>query len=197
KSFFHELMEKFAQFRIRYDRANAGAQTCRRTGHRREKYEFLPELTRYVGRQIDIELGGLAGIDERGEFWVRLFVGTAETHGRELAGVLDHTRRSDDGGDVSRTAEHVVAAELRRKPIDVVDAILESNEPAVRAEQRPRCFSRRFGIPQFHGEQHDIDRSYRRWIVGDVRLRQMQIAVNAFDLETVPGNRIAMSAARN
>src|SRR5262249_29896084 len=36
-----------------------------------------------------------------------------------------------------------------------------------------------------------------RGIVGDVRFRQMQIAVNAFDLEPVFCNRLTMGAARD
>ena len=53
------------------------------------------------------------------------------------------------------------------------------------------------GIPQLHCEQHNVDRPDLRRVIGDVRLGQMQIAMNAFYLETVLRDRIAMCPARD
>ena len=49
----------------------------------------------------------------------------------------------------------------------------------------------------FHREQHDIDRANFGGIIGDVRLRQMKIALHALDLEAVLGDRVTVGAARD
>ena len=114
---------------------------------------------------------------------------------RELAGVLDHARGRDGGGDIGGAANDAFRAQHAGKPLDTVDAVLKCNEAAVRPEQRARGCCRRFGIPQLDREQHDVDWPDLGRIIGDVRLRQMQIAVHALDHEAVFLDRVAMSAA--
>ena len=59
------------------------------------------------------------------------------------------------------------------------------------------CVGRLLGVPQLDREQHDVDRADRGRIVGDIRLRQMQVAVHAFDLQPVLRDGVAMGAARD
>ena len=64
-------------------------------------------------------------------------------------------------------------------------------------EQRARGGSRGFGVPELYREQHDIDRANLGGVIGDVRLRQMKIAVHALDLQAVLLDRVAVGAARD
>ena len=59
------------------------------------------------------------------------------------------------------------------------------------------AFAADFGVPKLDREQHDVDRTDFRRIIGDVGFWQMQIAVHALNLEAVPGNGVTVGAAGN
>ena len=58
-------------------------------------------------------------------------------------------------------------------------------------------FNSCFGIPSRRKHEHDIDRTDLLRIVGGVDLRQVQVAVHAFDLQPVLAERIEAGAARD
>ena len=104
---------------------------------------------------------------------------------------------ADHGGDIGRAADGLLGAEDRRHALDAVDAVLQGDDAGVGADQRPRQFGGLFGVPQLDREQHDVDRADVFGIVGDVRLRQVQVAVHALDLEAVLLDGFEMGAARD
>ena len=58
-------------------------------------------------------------------------------------------------------------------------------------------FGRGLGVPELDREQHDVDRADLFRIGRGVDLRQMQVAVHAFDLEPVLAQRVEVGAARD
>ena len=53
------------------------------------------------------------------------------------------------------------------------------------------------GVVQLHGEEHDVDRSDRRRIVGRVDVGQVQIAFEAANRQATGAQRVEVSAARD
>src|SRR5262249_34701849 len=118
-----------------------------RARHGGEENEFLPQLAFDVGGKPDVDLGALAGFNKCVELFVGALVRTPETHRRELAGLLDHAWRCNDGSDIGSATDRSLGSENAGNAFDTVDAILKRDQATVGTEQRACGSGRRFGVP--------------------------------------------------
>ena len=128
---------------------------------------------------------------------VGLAVHAADPHRRELRGVAHHAGPAEHRGDIGGAGAGLLLAEDRRDALVAVDAVLQGDDAGVRADQGLGQLGRGLGVPELDREQHDIDRADLLGIGRGVDLRQMQVAVHAFDLEPVLAERVEVGAARD
>ena len=197
EALFHQLAVERARVGIGQHLADRLAHHAVHAGHRRQEDELLPALAVHVVLRLDVDVGGLGGLDERREPGVGFAVHAADPHRRELRGVPHHAGPAEHGRDIGGAGAGRVLAEDRRDALVAVDAVLQGDDAGVRADQRLGQLGRGLGVPQLDREQHDIDRADLLRIGRGVDLRQVQVAVHAFDLQPVLAQRVEVGAARD
>jgi len=80
--------------------------------------------------------------------------------------VLDHARAHQLGVDHDHAAHGVVLAVEARHDGRRVDAVLETHNGGVGAEQGPERLHRHLDVVELDPQQHDVDRAYGGGVVG-------------------------------
>ena len=163
-----------------------------------EEDELVPAVALDVVGLLDVDAGGLGGVDEGRELGVRLAVMGAADDLLELARLLDDAGLVDDGDDIGDAGDGALGADDGRDALVAVDAVLQGDDAGVGAEQRLHLLGGLFGVPQLDREQHHVDRADLGRIVGGVDLGEMQVAVmRAVDRQAVLLDGCEMGAARD
>ncbi len=103
--------------------------------------------------------------------------------------VPDVSRRDDVAHDSAKAAKDVLAAKGAGEMVGRFHAVLQRDCDGVLANQRPGLLRSLGNLPRFSGEDHRIDRSDARWIVGGRRIIDDEVAVDAVDAQSTRAQR--------
>src|SRR5579859_46886 len=163
--------------------------------YRHQKHVLFPERAADVVANLGVDAAGTRGVEQRLRPRRLAAVVFAEHHALERAGLHDDAGAADRGCHVGGAAHHRAGAENSAQHVVLLHAVLQRDDAGVRPHDRLERLRRAFGVPQFDGEQHDVDRADLLRIVGDVDLGQADRIVRALDREAVLAHGCKMRAA--
>src|SRR6185437_8003915 len=121
-----------------------------------QKHEFLPYLAADVGREFGVDAALQAGLQKCLAARRTASVELAEYQPLHRAGLADHTRAADRGCDVADATHDLLWIVMLAQIVVLEHAVLERDDRGVRSHHWPDLLQHRFGVPQFHGEQHEV-----------------------------------------
>ena len=114
---------------------------------RGQEDEFVPAVALYVVGEVDVDAGGLGGVDEGGKLGVGPAVMGAADDLLELARLLDDAGLVDDADDIGDAGNGVFGADDGRDALVAVDAVLQGDDAGVGADAAASSARRPFRCP--------------------------------------------------
>jgi hypothetical protein len=96
--------------------------------------------------------------------------------------VSHDTRRHAGDEDVTDAVQCVRFAQRRRQTIRSLDAVEQRDNAGLRSDEWTHEIDRFIELPGFGGDQHHVNRTRLRWIVGRLDRRNMSVTDDALDL---------------
>ena len=195
KGFAQAIAQHGARRDVRPDPADRQAHQRGQAGEGRKERHLVPDVAPDVLADPVIDAGRSQGGGQaptRFDFSVKL----AEDEARHGAGVADHARLGDHGGDVRDTADDLLSPEHAGEHARAVDPVLQRDHPRTRPEQGLERCGGGLGVVELDREDHQIDRADRGRVAARLRRPDQDVAERAAQRQPVLPERREMRAPR-